>query len=577
MTTLNKDLKSGRFLLLATSALLLAGTHSASAQVPNTAETTASPGRAQKQFEKRELVPQVGPNVEVKNLILQNVPEGAENITFQLTGITLDGASAYKQGALESFYADKIGTTISLADVYAIATALTNKYRNDGYILTQVVVPPQTIESGDVHLQVVEGYIDQVIVEGTESENELSLIRHYASHIRTGQALNVRDLERYLLLINDLPGVEARSVLSPSKTQTGAADLLITVSRDPIDGLLAIDNFGSRYLGPDQATAAVSFNSLLNLNEKITLEAVGAPIRRREQNELAYIALEYDQPVWDEGTKLLLSANHINTQPGYDLKIFKVKGRSDYFDIKLDHPLIRSRSTNLNIYTQFDWRDVYSKNILDTSADHIRSFRFGTTYQFLDTIFGVGVNQINLEISKGVALWNGDKGSNTNASRPLGDPTYFKGNLDIQRLQRITSHVNLLVAGRGQWAAAPLLSAEEFGVGGFDIGRAYDTSEIVGDDGVAGKIELQWDKPYRWDFMPNYQLFGFYDAGTVWNQDATTSNLKQETRTSAGFGIRTDFTDTVKGGAAVAFPLNHDIQTENDNNPRVYLNLSKTF
>ena len=49
--------------------------------------------------------------------------------------------------------------------------------------------------------------------------------------------------------------------------------------------------------------------------------------------------------------------------------------------------------------------------------------------------------------------------------------------------------ISLFVAG--QHADGGLVSAEEFGAGGARYGRAYDYSEISGDDGAAAAIELR--------------------------------------------------------------------------------------
>jgi hemolysin activation/secretion protein len=466
---------------------------------------------------------------------------------------------------------------VSLADVYGISTTLTNKYRNEGYILTQIVVPPQTIEGGVVRLQVVEGFVDGITVEGNDQQSALQLVRKYASHIQTGKALNTRDLERYLLLIDDLPGVQARSILSPSKTVGGAADLRIIVERDPYDALLAIDNYGSRYLGPIQTTAAASANSYFGNNERITGQIVLAPDPNMG-TELAFFSVGYDQPVWDNGTKVKVLLTHTSTEPGYTLDEFNVRGRSQFASVTLEHPFIRARAKNLYGHVTLDWRDVESRNILEpTRHDRIRALRAGTRYEFLDTMLGVGINSLNIEFAQGLNIFGSSDEGDANLTRPLGDPQFTKVNAEIQRLQRVTSSVNLLVAARGQWANNALLSSEEFGVGGIGIGRGFDPSEVVGDDGVAGKIEVQWNKPYPWNFVQDYQVYSFFDAGRVWNDDATTSSLKTDTLTSAGVGLRADFMEQTEAGVAVAFPLNRDVETKGDDDPTVYFNLSRRF
>jgi hemolysin activation/secretion protein len=88
---------------------------------------------------------------------------------------------------------------------------------------------------------------------------------------------------------------------------------------------------------------------------------------------------------------------------------------------------------------------------------------------------------------------------------------------------------------------------------------------------------VQWNKPYQWNFVQDYQLFGFYDAGHVWNEDATTSSLKTDTITSTGFGLRMDFKEQTEFDFGVAFPLNRDVQTQDDRDPKAYMNFSRKF
>ena len=51
------------------------------------------------------------------------------------------------------------------------------------------------------------------------------------------------------------------------------------------------------------------------------------------------------------------------------------------------------------------------------------------------------------------------------------------------------------------------------------IGEA-DFAAFSRDNGMAGKVELQWDKPWEWNFVESYQLYTFFDAGKVWNDVA---------------------------------------------------------
>ncbi len=585
MTILPSSQRKSRFVALCGVALCALSTHNAQAQsLPDAATSTADPGRVEQPFET-QAVPGISPRVEVKDMILQKAPEGADEIFLELKTVKLTGVTVYNEERLTSVYADKIGQKISLAEVYGIADKLTRKYRNDGYILTQVVVPPQTIDGGDVELRVVEGFIESINVEGPEeSEKSLALVRSYAADIKTDGALNIKNLERYLLLIGDLPGLDARSVLSPSQTTAGAANLRIIVSRDIFEASIGLDNYGSRYLGPWEASASGAANSLFGLNERITMQAIGAPGSGSDNEdflELGYVAAGYQQPVafLGKGAVFDIYASHTDTEPGFNLAQFDVEGKSDYISAKLSYPFYRSRTTNLRGYAMFDWRNVTSySNVQDTLRDKIRAIRAGGSYEFLDTTFKTAaVNAISIEFSKGISSFNASDKNDDNLTRTHGDPGFKKVTAEVQRLQRVAPKLNLLTAAYGQWSAHPLLSSEEFGVGGQKYGRGYDSSEIVGDDGYAAKIELQWSNPRATPIFSDYKLFGFFDIGKVWNKDATTSDNKTETLTSTGAGIRTKFTNGMKGDLTVALPINNEVQTQGDQSPRVFLSLRQSF
>lgn len=571
---MNKCMKG----LLTGAVFTITTLSSVAAMAQQAQTTTAAPGRVQEQFQFNGVPSRPSPNIEVRELAIQGAPEGAENVSFRLDNLIIDGAVSYSDAELEGLYEDKLGQTITLAELYGFAAQMTRKYRNDGYILTQIVVPPQTIENGTARLQVVEGYINQVRVEGESSAYASELINEYASQVRTdGRALSVAELERALLLINDLPGVNARAVLSPS-TEVGAADLQIVIERDMFEGIVSADNFGSRFLGPLQFTAAASLNSVMGWNERFTLQTVYAPEDSDLGYEMAYVGVEYEQPIFDMGTTVKAYYNLANTDPGYTLAQFDVKGRSENYGVTVSHPFVRSRITNITARANLDFRDVDSSNNFSTTIkDRIRAARVGARFDFLDRIFGVAFNALDVQYSHGLETFGARTEGAANTTRAAADPDFHKFEAELQRLQRMTKSVNLLLGLKGQYSNEALYSSEEFGIGGYNFGRGYDSSEIIGDSGFAGKVELQWNEPVHIGLFDDYQVYSFFDAGRIFNEDPVTNSTKTDTLTSAGAGLRLDFTEDTQAGFAVAFPLNRDVQTQGDDDPKVYFNLSHRF
>ncbi len=574
--TLKSRLKQGTIIC----ALSVVMASQAFAQVPNAQFQSAYPGRADQQIASPELMPDVKPRVDVKESKVAEAPAGAENVAFKLDRLSVTGVTAYNDEQIMSVYNDMLGETITLADLYEIAADLTRKYRNDGYILTQVVVPAQTIENGEASLRVIEGYIDNVNVKGEEAPAAAELINKIASRAHSdGQPLNTVDLEHTLLVINDLPGVKARSVLSPSKTKTGAADLDIIIERAPYSGTASIDNYGTRFLGPIQIGGAVSANSFFGMNETITGQLYTAP-DVRDGIELFYASLGYSIPVWTHGTMLDLFASMTSTDPGSTLDQFDVEGNSHFYSATVRHPFVRSRNFNFTGRAKLDYRNSDSKNnitIDPNRKDRIRAVRLGGRFEYLDRFFNAGFNILDFEVSQGLDVFGASRQGSASISRPAGDPEFFKLNAEFQRLQRINSSFNLLLGARGQWSNDAQLSSEEFGIGGKDYGRGYDPSEIVGDDGVVGKVELQWNKPFDIQAVDKYHVYTFYDVGRVWNDDPVTASQKTDTVASTGLGVRATFAKDINAGVMVALPLNRDVQTTGDQGMRIFFNLSKDF
>nr|MUL35297.1 hypothetical protein [Gloeocapsopsis dulcis AAB1 = 1H9] len=61
----------------------------------------------------------------------------------------------YNPERLQKLEAEFLGRDISLRELYQIANRITQLYRQDGYVLSQALVPEQTIRDGVARIQVI--------------------------------------------------------------------------------------------------------------------------------------------------------------------------------------------------------------------------------------------------------------------------------------------------------------------------------------------------------------------------------------------------------------------------------------
>jgi hemolysin activation/secretion protein len=128
----------------------------------------------------------------------------------------------------------------------------------------------------------------------------------------------------------------------------------------------------------------------------------------------------------------------------------------------------------------------------------------------------------------------------------------------------------------------PLLSAEQFGVGGATFGRGYEPSELTGDKGIAVKVELQYNQQLK-PIASELQYYGFYDVGVVGDVLANAGVPSSQSLASVGGGVRYDLPCGFSGLFEVAKPLTKPVETElirGDVNPKrtnAYFAITKRF
>jgi len=531
---------------------------------------TALPGQIEKQFQKPPEMRATEPSPVVVPEADQPAPSNAQDIRFMLTQLVIEGATVYSEDALLADYKSRLNTEVALSDIYQIASALTAKYRNAGYILSRVVVPAQSVEGGMVHLKVIEGYVAEVIIEGADGDQR-KLVESYAAHIKQSRPLTNAVMERYLLLMNDLPGAFARAAIKSSGSEPGASEMTVQFFQQKVQGGLSLDNLGGKQLGPLRISGDVELNSVLGWQESTALRAVSSGNER-----LNYLSLSHDERIGSEGGKLNLSAYLVRSKPE-DLLFIPLdeKTSSDSAALTYSYPLIRSRSQNLYLRGTFSAYNGDTKFFgVEITRDHIRALRLGATYDLADSLHGV--NLLDIELSQGINGLGSSDNHDPMLSRFNGRVDFTKTVLYAARLQSLAPKWSVLAAVNAQYAFTDLLSPELFSFGGEQFGRGYDPSELVGDKGAAMKLELRYTGTLPTKFVSSYTAYGFYDIGKVWqrSQDALVSS---ESAASAGLGLRMSLGQYVSGFVEVAKPLTRDVFAEGNRDARGYAGLSIRF
>jgi len=509
-----------------------------------------------------EMTPTVAPETVHKN---QQAPgslgEAATKIKFQLNKIILQGNHVYTEAQLSPLYKDKLHKIITVAELQNVVQDITNYYRNHNYVLTRAVLPPQHVSNGVVIIQVIEGYIDTAKVVGSPKGSK-SLVAAITDKIVNVHPLDVKQMEHYLLIANEIPGTQVKAVLEPSKSHVGASDLELVTQTKTGNGYISYDNFGTRYIGPNEVTAGGELDSIFLPGDSTQFNVS----RTTRPQELKFLQALYNMPIGSNGGRLIFNANQALTRPGFILTPLKIDGDAATFYAMLQYPLIRTREQSMTLDAGFYYIDSRVLTLPQGAtlyADHLRTLRGGIGFDFSDSWYGS--NSTSVHVEQGLEVLGATPVSQASSgftSRIGGSGHFTKMELQYSRSQQFgTTHYAAFFIAKGQWALQPLLAGEQFAFGGVQqaLGRGYDSAEIIGDRGLAGSIELRMNLSPAKYFMQAAQFYIFYDAGVIWNAKNVIGQLRKQSATSAGVGSRMVFGPHVSGNVLWAQPLTRPV------------------
>lgn len=482
---------------------------------------------------------------------------------FVLSRIVLEGATALPLVELEPLWQPLLGQMTTLSELEGLIARISARYRSAGFILSQAVLPPQRIEDGIVRVQVIEGRVNQITADGGRAVDRATALR-LAAPITVEQPLTLSTLERGLLLSRDVLGGAVGSILQPSQDAFGAADLLFALTPRPIEAFLAVDNRGSRLLGPWIARAGVTGRGLLGQSERLDAQFAFTPGSR----ELLYGQVAASLPLlglngtWLEGTSLQFSIDHVEARP--DLRRTGIMGldtvqQETQLRLGLLAPLIRTRPESLFARASITWRESTSKTTfanfdLGDRTDRLFVFEPRLSWDFVDR-FG-GVSLLDGAIRKGLGV----SGTTQVGARGAGSgrDDFFLTQLAASRLQRLgASPLSILVEGIGQWAPDSLPVSERFALGGDRLGRGFGPGNTTGDSGIGGRLELRYTGQVEVPspFLGTYQTYAFGDWGAAVDRSVARDGRRWEVLASTGAGVRIDVTESLSLNPEVAIQI----------------------
>jgi hemolysin activation/secretion protein len=425
------------------------------------------------------------------------VPPGGPTVTVHHFVIT--GMSVFPEELLEAQVSPYLGRSFTLAELYQVADVITVYYQSRGYGIARATIPEQQFDQGTVTIQVVEGRIGTVSLDGV-SRTRATVIQKQASELAPGMVYTDAAMDRSVLLVNDLPGLHAQAVLQPGSV-FGTADVVYKLTDDPLfSGQLSVDDYGRADLGRWRFNVQTTVASLTGSGDDLT-----ANLTHSQDNLLDFGGLTYMLPLGPPSGRLSFAYNQSEYRVGGpQFGALELSGHSKNAGVTYLYDVLRARDQNLY------WGGGFS---------HQGSYSLAK---------GKPVSNGNLNVAELMLFYNSSRQdggfSSLNASfstnahhndgnTPTAEQAHFT--LDATEVMRFGGSWSLIARTGGAWSPDPLADVEKYSLGGPDSVRGLTSAEVRGDSGLFASLELQRA------FAP-FAVGVFLDGGQVWSKKFTT-------------------------------------------------------
>ncbi|MDH5666754.1 MAG: ShlB/FhaC/HecB family hemolysin secretion/activation protein [Nitrospira sp.] len=457
--------------------------------------------------------------------------------------------------------------TLNTEDLERLRLALTLLYINHGYITSGAVIPDQDVENGVVTIEIVEGALSRIDVEGTNwfrpgyIGDRIGLGAHIPLRLQPIQ-------EQLQFLQRDSRIDRINAELRPGD-QRGESVLNVNVKESsPWKAWAAFNNYQTPVVGSERGLLTVAHQNVTGHGDLFSFTYGGS------RGVHPIIDTAYSLPLNRYDTTFTASYRRNDSLVvAEQFRFLNLKAQSEIIGFTLRHPLYRTLSDELavavtgehlynKVTSTFDLPgqpSLFIPGSSDTGVSTVSALRFIQEYQHKTTSFvfaarsrfSVGFDVLGATINS--------RDARTDAGDALPSGRFFSWLGQAQTVKRLDDWGGVQILGRMdlQLSNSRLFPLEQIPVGGRFSVRGYRENTLIRDNAFLASFESRIPLFKYAGGEEMFQFAQFVDMGHAWVSRGNTQG--PQTLVSVGLGIRWNVLpkDRARFELYWGVPLNH--------------------
>ena len=405
--------------------------------------------------------------------------------------IRVQGSTVFSEEELAKITVPYTNRELSAEDIEALRQALTLAYVNRGYVTSGAIIPDQSVKDGVLIVQVIEGKLSRIDVEGTK----WFFPSYLRKRIELGAAppVNVNTLQDRLQLLQLDPRItRLNAELRPGITR-GESVLNVRVTEaDPINAWVELNNYVSPSVGEDHLITTLAHQNFTGHGDVLSVQY------GRTEGVNPELNVRYILPVTRYDTTIAFEFRKNDFKVVEDpFEMFDIKSQSNIVGMTIRQPLYRTPNKEFGIGITGE----YLENKLTLGGEPTGFFlagapsgvsRVSALRFFQDWVNRSGQQVISAYSRFSVGLdVLGATGKNYNVSNSQ-DSRFFSWLFQAQWARRFEPlKIQVLARGTVQLSNAHLFPLEQISVGGRYSVRGYRENTLVQDNAILLSLETR--------------------------------------------------------------------------------------